>query len=146
VAKSEKKQPRYKVEPTVEKKPKFDDSKVKGAPLSWRFSHGDKDGEFSWNNLYLSGDLQEVIERLAAVEGLSEQKLGEDGSHSIEIHKLSKPARERLEAMQHDDLDSVFSLRVSGQKRIFCIHHGNIMRVLWYDPKHEVCPSVKKHT
>lgn len=142
-----KKTPRYAQSPQPEKKPKFnDDAKVKGAPLSWRFSHHDKEGPFAWPKIYESGDLQQVVERLAAVEGLKEEDLGAAGSHPIELHKLCKDARDRLTHLSHDDLDTVFSLRVTGEKRVICIHHGNIMRVLWFDPDHQVCPSHKKHT
>lgn len=141
------KAPRYAREPETEKKPKFsEDARVKGAPLSWRFSHHDREGPFRWGAVFENGDLHEVIERLASVEGLTEQDLARDGSHAIELHKLCKDARDRLTHLQHDDLDTVFSLRVSGAKRVFCIHHGNIMRVLWYDPEHKVCPAPKKHT
>ena len=146
MGKGKSKGPKVAKVPTPEKKPKFGDPKVKGAPLSWRFSHCDRNGPFSWLSIYDQGHLQEVVERLAAVEGLSEQELGADGSHAIELHKLCKEAQDRLTELQHDDLDSLFSLRVSGKRRVFCIHHGNIMRVLWYDPEHQVYPSHKKHT
>lgn len=134
-------------DPTPQKKPKFSgDPKVKGAPIVWRFSHADRDGPFRWPAIYESDCLREVVERLAAVEGLNEKQLGDAGSHSIDLIKLSQEAKDRLTEIKHDDLDSLFSLRVNGKLRIFCIHHQNIMRVLWFDPDHKVCPSEKKHT
>jgi hypothetical protein len=140
------KTPKYAKEPEAQKKPKFEDKKVKGAPLSWRFSHHDREGPFQWSKVFENGDLQEVMIRLASVEGLAEHELAQDGSHPIELHKLCKEAQDRLTHLRHDDLDTVFSLRISGPKRLYCIHHGNIMRVLWYDPDHQICPSPKKHT
>jgi uncharacterized phage-associated protein len=29
---------------------------------------------------------------------------------------------------------------------VWCIRHLNVMRILWWDPDHLVCPSVMKHT
>jgi hypothetical protein len=140
-------QPKTAVVPTVKKAAKFsNDPDVKGGPISWRFSHADKGGPFPWTCFEDAATMTEVMERLSNVEGLSETALRESGSHPIDVYKLSKDARTRLEQLEHDDLDSIFSLRVTGERRVICIHHGNIMRVLWYDPKHQVCPSIKKHT
>ncbi len=141
------KQPKIAVEPSGNKTPKFaKDPSVKGGPLTWRFSHADKDGPFAWSALADADEHKKIIERLAALETMEENDLRESGCHPIELHQLSKDAQDRLSQIRHDDLDSLYSLRIDGKTRIFCIHHGSIMRVLWYDPNHLVCPSVKKHT
>lgn len=141
------KQPKIAKEFTVKKTAKFSsDPSVRGGPISWRFSHADKSGPFAWTCFDDAATTAEVLAHLISVEGLSENDLLKGGSHAIEIHKLCKEAQARLYDLQHDDLDTVFSLRVTGQRRVFCIHHGNIMRVLWYDPEHKVCPSNLKHT
>ena len=31
-------------------------------------------------------------------------------------------------------------------ERTGSIRHANIMRLLWWDPEHQVCPALKKHT
>ena len=51
--------------------------------------------------------------------------------------KLPPP---RLEAMGQDDIDSVMSLGVTQIGRVFGIMDHNIMKVLWWDPDHLVCP------
>ena len=141
------KRPKAEFSPVATKSVKFStDPSFKGGPISWRFSHADKGGPFAWTCFDDPAVLSEVMERLVNIEGLEEHKLREAGSHPVETHKLSKEARDRLVELQHDDLDTLFSLRVTGERRVFCIHHGNIMRVLWYDPKHEVFPSKLKHT
>lgn len=70
----------------------------------------------------------------------------ETGSHFIETSALSKPARNRLMEIQQDDVDQVYSLRVTGRRRIFGIRDGGVLRILWWDPDHDVCPAAKKHT
>lgn len=141
------KQPKTAHNVAVKKAAKFaSDPSFKGGPISWRFSHADKGGPFPWTCFDDAEITAGILSHLTNVEGLSESDLLKGGSHPIELHKLSKEARDRLEELQHDDLDTLFSLRVKGQERVFCIHHGNIMRVLWYDPEHKVCPSKLKHT
>ena len=74
--------------------------------------------------------------------------LGKSGDkhHSIDVHRLSKTAQDRLREIRLDDIDDVISLRVTGQERIFGVRFGSVLRLLWWDPLHEVCPSQKKHT
>jgi hypothetical protein len=134
-------------EPTPTKTVKFaNDPDVRGKPISWRFSSADKAGPFAWSGLNDPGEFQEVIRKLADIEMLSETDLKRGGSHPIELHKLSPEAQQRLRDINHDDLDSIFSIRLAGKVRIHCIHHLNVMRVLWYDPEHKACLSQLRHT
>jgi hypothetical protein len=141
------KKPKIAKSPQPTKTPKFaNDKKIRGAPLVWRFSHADRGGPFSWAAMPSANKLADIIERLAAFETMTDSDIAGSGSHSIELHQLSKEAQTRLVEIQHDDLDEIYSLRITGAERVICIHMGNIMRVLWYDPDHKVCPSKLKHT
>jgi len=71
--------------------------------------------------------------------------------HQIPIMDLCKDAQERLAEFNRDDIDDVFSLRLTGTIRVYGYKDGRIFRVLWYDPHHgdpkkAVCPSIKRHT
>jgi len=72
--------------------------------------------------------------------------LGSDGCHSIPIGDLAISARKRLIEIKLDDIDELFSFRVTGKGRIWGIRDRNVVKVLWWDPHHSVCSSVKKHT
>lgn len=140
-------QPKIANQPTPQKVAKFaTDPKVRGGPIVWRFSHADMGGPFAWCAIPDDATFCAVVNRLANFETMTENEITQGGSHSIELHRLSKAARDRLQEISHDDLDSLYSLRIKGAERVFCIHHGGTMRVLWYDPDHQVCPSTKKHT
>lgn len=67
-------------------------------------------------------------------------------SHNIEVNQIVKDAQRRLEEIRQADVDELFSLRLSGKERIWGIVDRNIFKILWWDPKHEICPSAKKHT
>ena len=65
--------------------------------------------------------------------------------HRIEIGLLSKAAQERLKQLEVR-CEEVMSFAVSGKKRMIGIRDGQACRLLWWDPEHQVCPSMKKHT
>ncbi|QVL31123.1 hypothetical protein KIH39_20060 [Telmatocola sphagniphila] len=66
--------------------------------------------------------------------------------HSIEVYKLIKLAQKRLVELRLDDYDNLFRFRLSGEMRVWGIREGRVFRLLWWDPEHEICPSIKKHT
>lgn len=67
-------------------------------------------------------------------------------NHFVEVEKLCKEARERLEDIGQSDVDQLVSHRLSGKERVWGILDGNSLALIWWDPKHQVCPATKKHT
>lgn len=66
-----------------------------------------------------------------------------DYNHFVEVGRLDKPARSRLEVLNLDDIESLFRFRLSGKSRVWGIREGRVFKILWWDPEHEVCPSTK---
>lgn len=64
--------------------------------------------------------------------------------HSIPVEKLNPKAQRRLREIGQNDTDDLYSLRLSNKERIFGIREGRVFKILWYDPNHEVCPSIRK--
>lgn len=142
------KTPKAVVSPVASKTPRVASPPpaFKGGSLSWRFNAVDRNGEFSWGKLEDPEIYKTVIEALATKETMSEADLQQGGSHFIDVGNLSAEAKARLVELQLDDIDEVYSIRITGAQRVFCIHRATYMRVLWWDPEHKVCPSKKKHT
>lgn len=140
------KQPKVAEEPTPEKRPRWVEPKVNGLPLAWRFSTNDPGGDWAWTSLQPPEKYQEVLEKLHEFETKNWREIVAGGSHSIELGRLAKKARDRLTVIKRDDLDELMSFRLTGKNRVWCVRDQNIMRLLWWDPDHTVCPSVKKHT
>jgi hypothetical protein len=132
--------------PAPIKRPKSKDPEIEGRPLAWRFSGCDRGGPFSWDGLTHGEPFKEVVERMHQFEKMNWQEIIGTGSHPIEVYRCEKLARDRLIEIQQDDVDELMSFRIAAQKRVWCIQDQNIMRVLWWDPEHQVCPSEKKHT
>jgi hypothetical protein len=115
---------------------------------SWRVSQVELVDPFGWHVLQAS-QLRYIQEKLANFETMTwSQILVQDRqrNHSVAVHKLCKAARDRLTQLQQDDVDELVSLRLSGRERIWGILEEGVLRLLWWDPDHNVCPAVKKHT
>jgi hypothetical protein len=143
---SARKTARHSVEPTPSKRPKSTDPAISGLPLAWRFSGCDRAGPFAWTKLPHGERFKEVIDRLHEFEKMNWDQILSTGSHPIDIGDCKKSAKDRLAEIKQDDIDALMSFRIAGKKRVWCIQDQNIMRVLWWDPEHAVCPSLKKHT
>lgn len=114
---------------------------------SWRFGTMDMDGPFGWNSLIKGmAPLLYVLPTLKDFETMTWQELTRGGHHSIAKEQLSLDAKKRLSHLKLDDIDEVFSLRLTAIQRVVGIRDQNVFRVLWWDPEHQVCESHKKHT
>ena len=138
------KQPHAKTLPVTEKRPRI--PHIRGGPLVWRFSSVDRNGLFAWSALTEPETYKDAMEKLHQFETMEETDMRRGGSHPVEISQLCKPARDRLAAIELDDLDELMSFRLTGSGRIWCRMDRNMMLVLWWDPDHAACPSLKKHT
>lgn len=112
----------------------------------WAFRIVDTQGPWGWSRM--DGQrLGEVLERFKAFESMTWQEIdGPTGGHGVEVSQLCKEAQNRLAEIRQDDADVLFSLRLTGKRRVWGILEEHVYKVLWWDPEHEVCPSKLKHT
>ena len=125
------------------KQPRADIPKRDNKP-SWRFSTVDRNGPFAWP----IGTAREltIVEKLHSFDSMSWTQISGTNHHAIPINRLSRLAQTRLQEIELDDIEELFSFHLQGKPRIFCIRDMDIAKLLWYDPEHQVCPSKKKHT
>lgn len=111
----------------------------------WRFSGVDKDGPFKWPK----GQEEEldIVDKLHNFDSMHWAAIQGNRHHILSTSSLSKDAKKRLSEIELDDCaDSLFSFALTGEKRVIAIKTSSMARLLWYDPKHQVAPSKKKHT
>lgn len=111
----------------------------------WSFQRLDVGGPWCWSKIE-SGDIADVLSKMGFFETMSWTELAGDGCHPIAINRLHKNAQTRLQEINQDDIEELYSFRLSGRQRLWGIKHGRVVTLLWWDPHHEVCPSPKKHT
>jgi hypothetical protein len=111
---------------------------------SWRVSSMEMVDPFGWHRLD-GPTLRSVRERLSLFETMSWSEIlvaSKKQNHSIHVQDLAKRAQDRLDEMGIA-LDEVVSLRLSGKERVFGYLENGVLVLLWWDPDHEVCPSVR---
>lgn len=125
----------------------FDESKnVKTQHPVWKFSSIDWNGEWGWKKLS-NEQWQSIIQKLQNFESMTWGEIEGTHSHLVQISDCPNPlVQKRLNELQLDDYNELFSLRLSAKERIFGILFNNILKLLWYDPEHQVWPAPKKHT
>ncbi len=144
---NKKKGPKTLIDPEVAKAPKveFDDDWREMKP-AWRVSLLEMHTPYGWKALGEAEAIQ-VRDRLASYESMKWKEIVPSyRSHLIKVSDLSKEARDHLAAIEQDDVDSVVSLGIDQLSRVVGILEHNVLKVLWWDPSHEVCPSTKPNT
>jgi len=91
-------------------------------------------------------DLRVVLDGLRPFETRTWGEIEGRRDHFISRDRLIADAQKRLLDIERDDVEELFSLHLDGQKRIWGVRDGAVLRLLWWDPEHEVCPSPKKYT
>ena len=112
----------------------------------WRFSGADRNGDFAWSSLDDPASYKRVLEKLHEFETMTERDIGLAGCHAVDVSGCCDQAKSRLQEIELDDLDQLYSFRITGAERVWCRTLGNLMLVLWWDPEHRVYPSKLKHT
>lgn len=113
---------------------------------SWLFKSLDNDSEWNICSLKKVDLTHTIYPRLCGFETMKWKDIIGPNHHEISVNDIIPEAQKRLGALKLDDIDSLISLRVSATVRIWGIRKGSIVSLLWYDPNHLICPSLKKHT
>ncbi|HSX03291.1 MAG TPA: hypothetical protein VLG76_01030 [Rhabdochlamydiaceae bacterium] len=142
---SDQKIPRAFTTPAQSKMPKATATPREDCIPEFRADQMDMIGTWGWQN-FDPMHMQALLHKLFDSQKLTWQQLYQRGSHLIKVRDIISNARKRLINLQKDDLDELYSLRLTGTKRIWGIKENNILWLLWWDPKHEICPSILKHT
>ncbi len=109
----------------------------------WQFSKDNVGDEF-WDRILGHFDSWESQTWQDILVASSKQ------NHHIEVNRLNKLARDRLQQL-HIEVESVVSLRLSGNHRLYGIMDGSSFCIIWFDNAHGdnetcVCRSHKRGT
>lgn len=120
---------------------------------AWTFANADQE---MW--AFSQKHIRELIwsEILPRLKALETQTWGEilvrdkKQNHSLNLNELNKVAQDRL-AERYIEAESLISLRITGNHRLYGYITGNVFNILWYDDDHGdnnkcVCRSRLKHT
>lgn len=123
------------------------DAYMKNNP-SWRISMLEVQDPYGWHRVD-ENTLHNIRIKLRDFESMTwNEILVRDRSRNHRINKirLSDDAKKRLKQLNQDDIDELVSLHLTGIKRVWGIWDKGVLKLLWWDPYHEVYPYKKKHT
>ena len=115
----------------------------------WSFNLAAVDGEWSLvSDKFMDDWRKNVLNKMRSYETMKWEEINrKTGSHYVPVDRLNPEAQTRLLGMrQCEELDDVYSLRLGSKPRLFGILNSQVLKILWYDPDHLICPSNKRHT
>lgn len=113
---------------------------------AWQVTNIDTEGKWSWKSMEFDHLFGSVLPKLKNYESMKWREIIGGKNHEVKISSLINDAQRRLMEIGVIDIESLFSLTIQSKGRIWGKRDGNILRIIWWDPNHEVCPSHKKHT
>lgn len=145
-----KRAPKQKNEPRQGKTPRQaanPESSIRETPV-WSFVLYDHEKPWAFSEADFFG---KIMPHLKSRETQSWQEIltqagGKSAGHgsnnrTIPISKLSPAAQAELRTRRLDDRDALLSLRLTSIERIWGFREGRVLRILWFDPNHEICPA-----
>lgn len=146
------KNPKFKTHPFPQKSPHFSqnnspDSLLTKKPV-WRFSQMDITGPWGWSNIDTTKTFLYILhEKLKCFETMTWEEIDRKGqNHVMPVSEVCSEAIKRLEEINLNDLDEIYSFRFTNRERLWGIRKFNAFYLLWWDPHHTVYPVYKKHT
>jgi len=124
--------------------------------ILWDFGNVDNGGEFAFSidRIEADGNLRNIFSKMinyatmtwADVRGQTHDN-AKSKCHFLDMDSLSGSARRRVMIkISEENVDKIFSFALTNKLRVIGVRDGRIFHVIWYDPEHEFCPSLKKHT
>ena len=125
-----------------------DNEEVLDRRLVWRFNEIDSGGPWPPAEIG-SQDLANLLRKMADFETMTLRELfaaGSEHGKRYDVTLLPAHTRKRLEQIERDDETEIARLRCGGAPRLYGFLRENVFHVVWWDAKHAVYPSKKKHT
>jgi hypothetical protein len=118
---------------------------VQAQRFCWRLESIDWKGPWGWERVTVPDLLGLIIPRLHSYESMTWAEVeGRTKSHFVDYDTLCPEAQARLTTeLEMDEQARLFSVRIGARQRVWGRRDVAILRVLWWDPEHTVCPSLK---
>lgn len=124
------------------------DSILKLKP-SWRFGLMDITGQWGWGNVESKEKLLKITDKLKVFEAMTWEEIGKKGvSHPMPKDRITRYAQKCLSGkrIDADELETLYSLRLSSRERVWGIREREVFYFLWWDPEHSVYPVEPRNT
>lgn len=103
---------------------------------------------YGWHEIS-ANNLEKVRRKLVNFESMTWQEIlyaGSKRNKIVKVWTLEEVAQRRLKKLGQKDQEDIVELGIGSKERVWGILDQAVLRLLWWDPEHLVCPSPKKHT
>ena len=139
-----KKKPSQKHSPKQQKKATSSvKSTYQNMKLIWQVSKIDANSRWGWNQVDCPYFLKNIWKKMRDFETMTWGEILGKNHHAIAVSGIITDAQKRLLDLGHDDVEELVSFRLTSSQRIWAIRVQNVSCLLWWDPRHEICPSHK---
>jgi hypothetical protein len=113
--------------------------------ITWRLRSVDFEGRWGWTQLATDHG-PELHRLMTEYESTPLRKLHRDERiKEIPVKHLCRDAKSRLKELDHEDVDSLFELRLGKERwRIWGLLEQSVFLPVWWDPEHTVCPGASR--
>ena len=142
------KRPKARREPEYDKAPRTNPSTEPSynerETIVWRFSIVDQEGDWGWRRVAGQDWWDDIFPKLQQFESMTWVELMQtsggrssgNNHHPVTVERLTSRAKRRLRDLGQDDVETLFSLRLDGTRRIYGIRDRRALKLLWYDKFH----------
>lgn len=118
----------------------------------WSFKRLDNN-YVKWGLVHSDDINRDVIKKLVDFEGMTWKEIFEasggktkghgNNSHFENVSSLIAEAQKRWIDLKLEQYDRVLSLRLTNVMRLYGILSDGVLQIIWFDQRHEICPSKK---
>jgi len=138
--------PSIKYKPKTEKKPKLTPIfEIEDDTVIFSFLWFDKVNQWGTGKQENLHNFWELAEKLKSIEQRSWRHIaGNQGrDHSVPFSHLINRAKELAVERKIDDFDEIWSFHFNGTQRLWGVKYNRRLMIVWWDPEHQICPSLK---
>lgn len=114
---------------------------------SWRLARMQFRSPYGWHEVDGEG-VRAIREKLANFESMTWAEIfakAKKQNHGVPLTDLCAAAQAEAQRIA-PDVDTFHTLHLCGKQRVWGIFSQGVFHILWWDPQHQVCPSLKRHT
>jgi hypothetical protein len=139
------KKPSVAIHPTSNKSPRIGNIPREDGCIIFSFVRFDSQHHWCVEPDPKTHDVWELGEKLKSFEQTQWKHLAanQQNNHSVPFYKLVDEAQKVAQDMGIDDYGEIWSLRLTGKQRIWGVRDENFFITIWWDPHHQICPSLK---
>lgn len=117
--------------------------------ITWQFNIFDF-GHEKWGFKKISREtlVDKILNKMSGLDTMTWGELLKKKKkyHYIPINRICLDAQKRLQELNQNDIDQLFVMHFENKSCLWGIRDGRALKVIWWDPDHQVYPTEPKRS